>query len=339
MMRTVVITGAGGFIGGALTKRLLENGVTVYGADISGELLKRFQGHGNFIPVVASFDNYERLPELIGNKEIDVFYHLAWQGVFGEAFRDYALQMDNAKHACLAMEQAIRMGAGKFVLAGTYNEFEVRDILFSEDIQPRYTCIYAASKLAADMICKTLAYHNGIRYNAGLACMAYGQGNRSRMLANVLLDSFIMGVRPKLVEGDNLYDFIYIDDLVDAYLAIGEKGRDLKSYYIGHRELKTFREWVEEIKEILAPEMELVFGEYRDTQSIDYSRIDLEALYRDTGFECGADFRTSILRTAEWLEQSRKAQKTSPENTRGGGIGRPHIPRLPSHTAAQGAAA
>ena len=299
-MKTAVVTGATGFIGGALTKKLLSNGVKVYGIDMNEERLREFVGQGNFIPVKADFSQYEHLNEMIED-DIDVFFHFAWSGVFGDAFKNYRLQLDNARFACCALEQAIKIGAKKFVMAGTYNEFEIQNIVFSDDLCPRYTCIYATSKLAADMICKTLAYQNGIQYNSGLIVMAYGEKNRSKMLANVIIDSFNKGVRPKLVEGNNLYDMIYIDDIVDAFIAIAEKGKDLKSYYVGHRKLKTFKKWINDIRDILAPDMSLQFGEYQDTQHIDFSKIDLDALYHDTGFECKSDFEESILKTAEWL--------------------------------------
>ena len=301
MMKTAVVTGAGGFIGGALTKKLLESGVKVYGVDISENMLEKFKEYENFISVIADFSKYEKLSKMIDD-EIDVFYHLAWQGVFGEAFKNYSLQLDNAKFACDAIMQAVNLHAKKFVFAGTYNEFEIHNIAFSDNIDPRYTCIYASAKFAADMMCKTIANQSGIKYSSALVSMAFGEGNKSKMLANVLVNSFNNGIRPKLIEGNNLYDFVYIDDVANAYIAIGEKGVNLKSYYVGHRKLKTFREWVTEIKDIIAPEIQLVFGEYSDSQTIDYSKIDLDALYNDTGFECKSDFKESILKTAQWLK-------------------------------------
>lgn len=39
-------------------------------------------------------------------------------------------------------------------------------------------------------------------------------------------------------------------------------------------------------------------------QNIDYSMIDLEALYRDTGFECKSDFEESILKMVKWIKET-----------------------------------
>lgn len=303
MIKKAIVTGAAGFIGGALTHRLLSTGVKVYGVDINEEKLSKWREFKSFVPVVAGFSQYDKLHEYISDDGIDVFYHFAWQGVLGDTFKDYSLQLNNAKYCCDALKQAGQIGCKKFVLAGTYNEFEIRNFLASDYFEPRYTCIYATAKTAAELMCKTLAYNLGIEYSAGLICMTYGENNKSEMLTNVVIRQLIQGISPRLIRGDNLYDMIYIDDIADAFVAIAEKGKNLKSYYVGHRKLKTFQELLSEIRDILAPNIELQFGAYHDTANMDYSLIDLDALYRDTGFECHADFRESILKTAEWLKQ------------------------------------
>ena len=105
-----------------------------------------------------------------------------------------------------------------------------------------------------------------------------------------------------MVEGKNIYDLVYIGDIVDAFIAIGERGKNQREYYVGHRKLKTFRELIIDIRNIIAPNVELKFGEYEDYQNIDYSMINLEALYNDTGFECKADFEKTIKDTAKWVK-------------------------------------
>lgn len=306
MIKRAVVTGATGFIGGWLVRELLAQGTFVYGVGSNENKMQEFALYENFRPIIASFDTYNELHQMIDDKDIDVFFHLAWAGGFTSAIRNYRLQMENAVHAADAVMIAKEMSCKKFVYAGTYNQYEIRNFLKSEDFEPRYTCIYSTGKTAASLLCRTLAFNEGLEYSAALIPMPYGRYNLSRQLVNVVLDSLNNGISPKLVEGNNTYDLVYVGDIARALIAIGEKGKNQKEYYVGHRKLKTFREWMMDIRDVVAPDVELRFGEFKDNQNIDYSIIDLDALYNDTGFECTADFESTMLEAAAWVREINK---------------------------------
>lgn len=311
-MKTAAVTGANGFIGRVLTERLLAVGCRVYAVVRNRERLEDMLPKDGLSCVEADFSSYSKLSRLL--PRVDVFYHLAWAGGFEQgALKNYELQLNNAKYACDALTAALAIGAGRFVFAATVNELEIRQFINSFDtFRARPTCIYSAAKLAAELICRTIAQANGLHYNAGLIPMLYGKGNRSRQVVNVVLESLIKNESPRLIRGNNLYDLVSVEDAAGALAAIGEKGVDGKRYYVGHRRLKTFREWMTDVRNAVNPSVELRFGEYRDPLDLDYSPLDLDALYRDTGFECGEDFSVGIMEHKKWLE-SQIASKSARE--------------------------
>ena len=128
------------------------------------------------------------------------------------------------------------------------------------------------------------------------------------MIENVLIRSFLAGERPKLAAGENYYDCTYVDDVVSGLLAIAEKGTMNRTYYVGHREMQTFRQIVCRMRDTLAPGMELRFGEYLDSAPIDYSLIDVDALWRDTGFEPVMSLEEGVRRTAAWQREQTKGE-------------------------------
>ena len=210
----------------------------------------------------------------------------------------------NAKFACDAFIESSKIGCKKFINSGTNNQIEIKQFLASKDFIPRGTCIYSAAKTALDLMCKTLATRTNTEYIGTMIPMPYGIGNRSLQLANVVMIKLLKGESPKLIEGYNLYDMIYIEDIVDAFVSIAERGVSGRTYYIGHRELKTFREWISEIRDIINPNVNLNFGEYKDPLNIDYSYVDLEMLYHDTGFEYSKDFKGQIIKTSNWIKEN-----------------------------------
>ena len=301
-MNKVAITGATGFIGGALSKLLLNKGVKVYGIGIDINKLNLLCEQGDFVPIAASFNEYDSLSEKLPYGEIDVFYHFAWQGLYGEYRGDYELQLSNAKYACDAVMQAIKAGCRKFVFANTCSYFEIKSFMNDDDFKPRNQHIYAMAKTSADLISKTIAHKNNLLYCSSTISMAYGEYSSSQNLANIVIKKLLQNISPKLITGNSLYDLLYITDTARALEAIGQAGIDKKTYYVGNRVLKTFKEQMTAIRDIVNPNVELLFGKYPDLQQIDYSLIDLDALYNDTGFEAKADFAESIRKTADWLK-------------------------------------
>ncbi len=302
--KTVVITGVGGFLGSHLCRRLLDNGVRVIGVDVNDASQQQFIDSPYYKAVVATFEDYIHLPEKISEK-VDVFFHFAWAGgLLQTSFINYELQLSNAKYACDAYMAAVGMGCKRFVNSGTNNQIEIKQFINTLDFHPRTTCIYATAKTALELIIKTLATKNDTEYVATMIPMPYGEGNRSMQLFNVVMKSLIAGESPKLIEGNNLYDMVYVEDIVGAFIAVAEKGKPGRSYYVGHRHLKTFREWIEEIRDVVAPDVELKFGEYKDPLDLDYSMVDLDLLYKDTGYELKSELKDVLPSLTEWIKSN-----------------------------------
>ncbi len=297
-MKSAIVTGASGLIGSRLVKHLINDNVDVYAIVRNGNSID----HAGITVVEASLNEYSKLKDRLPHN-VDVFFHLAWDGTFGESFRDYHRQMDNAVYCGDALLVAKSLSCKRFVLAGTMVELEVKQFL-NEDIScPRIAAIYGTAKCAAEMICRTLAFQNDMPMNTVILSSLYGEGDRTRMIQNVLLHHLNYGKSPKLVEGNFLTDWTYVGDAVKGMCAIANYGVPMKTYYLGHRKLKTFREWALAARDAVAPQVDLKFGEYPDNSPIDYSLINIEALYEDTGFEATADFDETIRRTAEWVKQ------------------------------------
>ncbi len=293
-MKRAVVTGASGFIGKALTNRLLADGWTVY-AVVRDE--QRLAGiRGELRPVVCDFAHYDRLAERIGER-VEWFLHFGWAGVAGEQSRDIVVQAENIRAAAEAMTQAEQLEAKRFLFAGSSYQYrmEPQDGAFLQKN------LYGAAKAAARRLLWAASFGTAMRFNTVLFTNVYGVGDRSGRSTNTMLKKMLAGEPLNLISGEHLHDWTYIDDAVDGVMAVLENGRAGKDYYVGARELSTFRDIVTCARDAVSPGTELRFGEYEDKAYIDYGQIDLDALYRDTGFQCRADLAESVQKTARWL--------------------------------------
>lgn len=301
-MKSAIVTGANGFIGKAVCKNLLEHGVQVCAVVRNQETMKEFKKNKNFVVVKGELENISMLEEIIERDTYEVFYHFAWSGTSGMSLTDESTQILNIQYTCDTLKTAQRLGCKKFIFAGTINELELLPFYNAELFKPRIASIYGISKLASDFMCKTLAADMEMCYNTAIIGSCFGPGDRSWRIHNTFIKGMLEKMPPKLVAGDVWHDWVYIDDVAAMFVAIGNNSINMKNYYIGHRDLRKLKDILCEVRDILCKGLELKFGEIKDSFQIDYSLVDLNAVYEDTGYECQTEFSTAILETAKWVK-------------------------------------
>lgn len=228
---------------------------------------------------------------------------MAWEGaVHWNTFDDFGSQAKNIERSADALILAKKMNSKNFVFVSSVCVFEAFTSVKNGEFKYRAQHVYGSAKFAAETICKSLAQKYQISVNACWLPHIFGEGNKNHLISNLLIFNLLKGKHTPLVAGEYLTDWLYVKECVKGIYATAEKGKPMKSYYVGHRKLKPFKEWVKEARDIINPNVELHFGAYGADPEVDYSLVDLDALYRDTGFEAKEDFREAILNTAEWVK-------------------------------------
>lgn len=299
-MKKVIVSGANGFVGGALTRELVNHGIEVIALDM--------EGHDNNLPdselvtfYPFSLDNAAELKDRLTECGCDTFYHFAWAGSAGAARADTSLQLKNAQWTVDCLRLAKDLGCSRFVNAGSIMELETMKAVFAAGNKPGLGYIYGSGKLVAHAMCKSVAADIGIDLVWAMITNAYGVGERSPRMVNTTIQKCIRGEAPQFTAGTQNYDFVYIDDVARAFRLIGEKGKPFCEYLIGSSQAKPLKEFLLEMKAAIAPDLDFIFGDIPFTGvNQPLEDFDCSKTEEDTGFRAEISFGEGCRRTRDW---------------------------------------
>ncbi len=299
-MKRVIISGANGFVGSALVRELLNHDYEVYALDrggCSGNLPQNEQVHF----VACDLSEMGTLTEKLPRQDYDAFFHFAWVGSAGPARADTRLQLQNAQWTVDSLRVAKALGCQRFLCAGSIMEHETMAAAYTQGNRPGMGYIYGGGKLIAHVMCMSVAVEIGIDLIWPEITNAYGIGEKSPRLVNTTIQKCIRGEAPQFTAGTQNYDFIYIDDVARAFRLIGEKGKSFHEYLIGSSSARPLKEFLLEMKQAIAPELEFQFGDIPFTGiDLPLSRFDCSQTEADTGFRAEISFGEGCRKTMEW---------------------------------------
>lgn len=301
-MKTAVVTGANGFIGSNLCNYLSQLQIHTYGIvrKMKPNMTIRENDFLHIIEMDLSKDFFSKQFPL---SSIDTFYQLAWDGSSGKALADYEQQIQNITLSARMFELAKQLHAKKFIFTSTINEYEILGLKEGDLSKVRPSNIYAVSKIASDSICKILSTQSEVSYTKAILSNIFGPGDYSNKIHNTFIRCMLQGTSPLLTKGEGLYDWLYIQDAVKMLAAVGEHSIKGKEYYIGNRKPRKFKEFLIDVRDYLNPSLKLEFGGRQDDLDVEYSLINTNALYEDTGIRVESDFQECVKKTATWVEK------------------------------------
>lgn len=249
-MTTAIITGATSFIGLAVVKELLRQGVQVYAVVREGSKgAAMLPKSGNLHIIWKDMAGFSELPQQIEHG--DAFIHLAWDGVGSAGRSDVKIQEDNIRYSMEAVEAAAAMGCSRFLFSGSQAEYGIHQEAMSEQTTCLPVSEYGKAKLKFGALAEKRCGELGMEYIHTRIFSVYGPGDHPWSLVNTCIARFLSGERMELGECTQMWNFLYIDDCAKAVVSL-LKADWLKAvggcaYNIAGEDTRVLREFVGKI--------------------------------------------------------------------------------------------
>jgi CDP-glucose 4,6-dehydratase len=317
--RRALVTGATGIVGSWLCEELVRRGADVVALVLDTDSRSRFYSEGidrSCAIVDGDLSDFNACMRAINVHDAEVVFHLGAQTIVGAALRDPLECFEsNIRGTYNLLEAARRLPglAERFVVASSDKAYGDSPVLpYTEDMPLRGIHPYDVSKSCTDLLSLTYAHAYGMHVTVARCGNIYGGGdlNWSRIVPGTIR-SFLEGERPILrSDGSLVRDYIYVRDVVDAYIALAEQADrpevSGEAFNFSPRSEVSVLQIVEAIRAAMGSTLE---PDIRNTATMEIRKqvLDASKARAVLNWECRFDLNEGLRETIAWYRQFLKA--------------------------------
>lgn len=317
--RTVLVTGAAGFIGAAVAQALLARGDAVIGIDnlndyyevaLKQARLARLTPHAKFDFHQIDISDRDRMLKLAADfPGITHIVHLAAQaGVRYSLVNPYAYVTSNVMGQVVMLETARALpGLKHFVYASSSSVYgaNTKTPFAVGDAVEKPSSLYAATKRADELFGHAYAHLYGIPSTGLRFFTVYGPWGRPDM-APILFAKAISAGEPIRVfnHGEMWRDFTYIDDIVDGVVRTLDHTPAATPphalYNLGNNRTEKLTDFIAEMEKALGKKAQMKM-EPMQPGDVPSTSADIETSRRDLGFDPKTPIGQGIPKFVAWF--------------------------------------
>lgn len=307
-MKKFLITGATGFIGSNLTRGLVRKG---YKPTILARKSSNFWRINDILSKVAvletDLDNPSRLLKDLAIIKPNYIYHLASYGINRSKETDIQqIYRTNIINSLNLLEALSRIGFEYFINTGSSFEYGLKTKPMNEDDKPEPIDFYSISKLSTTLTAKKFSNKYKLPIVTIRPFMTYGYyEGEHRFVPTIILN----GLREKMINLNNpnhTRDFLFIEDLIDAYLLIP----DSKKYFgeiinIGTGKQTTLLQAMKIISKLINRKLQVKWNTSSSTATESPCNIaDTKKAKKMLGWKPKHTLEDGLDKTIQWFKQN-----------------------------------
>lgn len=293
--RRALVTGATGFIGSALCRRLVASGAEVHGVSRVAR-----SARDGIRWWAAELSEADAAHGVLRETRPDVAFHLA-SHVSGNRGLDAVAPTlrDNLVTTVNVLTAAAESGGPRVVLAGSMEEAAPDD--------PAPGSPYAAAKTAASAYAQLFDQLYRLPVVSLRVFMVYGPGRQDgAKLVPYVITSLLRDAAPRLSSGRREVDWVYVDDVVDAFVAAAVAPKAPGTTVdVGSGQLVSIRSLVDRIVALVGGDVLPEFGALPDRPGERPRVADLAPSREAIGWAPSTPLDVGLARTIEWFRARR----------------------------------
>jgi CDP-glucose 4,6-dehydratase len=312
--KKVLVTGATGFVGAWLIKRLLANGCYVVA------LVRDFDPQSEFIRsgdykqtsiVSGDINDYFTIQRAIVEHDIGVVFHLAAQALVHVGHNAPLLTFESNVRGTYNLLEACRMHQDtvkSILVASSDKDYgDSAQLPYLEEMPLAGKNPYDASKSCTDIIAQSYAQTYDLPLVITRFGNIYGGGdlNWSRIVPGTIR-SILNNERPVLrSDGSFVRDYVYVEDVIDGYMLLSKMAPDLlgEAFNLSCEAPATVLEIVQEIQSLLSrTDLDPVILSKAEGE-IHSQHLDSSKVKKLTGWEPKHSLREGLKQTIDWYRQ------------------------------------
>jgi CDP-glucose 4,6-dehydratase len=312
--RTAFVTGATGFVGAHIAKKLVEAGARVVCLQRDGvraNSLDLFDLRRRVTVINGSVEDFVLIERTINEYEVEAVFHLAAQAIVGAANRSPISTFETNIRGTYALLEACRLSpmVKRIVVASSDKAYGAHQNLpYTEDYPLHGLYPYDASKACTDILARSYAHSFKTPVVVSRFANIYGPGdmNLSRVIPGTIV-SVLRDQSPVIrSDGTPIREFIYVDDVANGYLLLAEKIDEVigEAFNFGAGEQITMLDLVERIIELSGKDLKPnVLLQRKIEREIDAQYLSSEKIEKRLGWGANVELDEGLRLTMEWYRE------------------------------------
>jgi len=289
----IFLTGATGFIGRYVLKHLEKEGYNILLLTrASKENISSIIKSKKVDIVSGNLSDINKWKNKLMEFKPEVTIHLAWEGI-----PDYGVKtsIKNLKYGLNLFEELAEIECKKIICTGSCWEYGQNQGKISEDSPAKSSNVFTIAKNALHLLGREIAKENNMQFIWTRLFYVYGPGQKESSLIPYIIKCVKEGKKLNLKTPSARNDFIYVEDVAKAIVAILEKCKQSTVYNIGSGYSTSIQEIIREIRNCYNIEYIQKSKQLTEDQTINFW-ADISKIKKEIGWEPKTDIEEGVRR-------------------------------------------